>query len=168
MNSLMQQQAGLLASTQVLRRQLVSVLSDDDLAYKLPGNNLTLADLLLEMGEVQQSYIDSFKTFKQDFDYRHADKAVMSSVAALGAWYDRLDAELTAALEALGEDDLPKPIDRGHGFAPTVTMQFHIYREALLIFYAKAHIFVKALEKRVLGQWQWWIGDRADYENPVM
>ena len=46
-------------------------------------------------------------------------------------------------------------------------VQFHIYREALLIFCAKAHVYLKALGKRVTGPWQWWIGDRADYEPGV-
>jgi hypothetical protein len=164
MNSLMQEQAGLLASTQELRRDLLSVLTDADLAYKLPGRNLTLGALCQEMGEIEQSYIDSFKTFKQDFSYRHAAE-VAASVEKLKAWYDALDHDLKAALEGLGEDDLQKAIDRGYGFTPTVTMNFHIYREALLIFYAKAHLYVKALEKSVPGKWRWWIGDRMDYEG---
>jgi hypothetical protein len=165
MNSLMQEQAGLLESTQELRRDLLSVLTDADLAYKLPGRNLTLGALCQEMGEIEQSYIDSFKTFKQDVSYRHDDAAVAASVEKLKAWYDALDHELKAALEGLGEDDVQKTIDRGYGFTPTVTMNFHIYREALLIFYAKAHLYVKALEKSVPGKWRWWIGDRMDYEG---
>ncbi|HVO70872.1 MAG TPA: hypothetical protein VMT24_12550 [Aggregatilineaceae bacterium] len=164
MNSLMQEQAGLLASTQELRRDLLSVLTDADLAYELPGRNLTLGALCQEMGEIEQSYIDSFKTFKQDFSYRHTAD-VAASVEKLTAWYDALDRNLKAALEGLGEDDVQKTIDRGYGFTPTVTMNFHIYREALLIFYAKAHLYVKALEKSVPGKWQWWIGDRMDYEG---
>lgn len=165
MNSLMQQHGELLRSTQELRRDLLSVLADEDLAYKLPGNNITLGALCQEMGEVEQSYIDSFKRFKQDFSYRHGDPSVASSVASLAAWYDALDQELQATLEGLSEDDLQKTIDRGYGFTPGVIMNFHIYREALLIFYAKAHLFVKALNKSVPGKWRWWIGDRTDYEQ---
>ncbi len=165
MNSLMQQHGELLKSTQELRGALVSVLADADLAYKLPGRNITLGALCQEMGEVEQAYIDGFKTFKQDFSYRHPDPGVGTSVAALKAWYEALDQDLRTTLEALSEDDLQKPIDRGFGFAPTAGTNFHVYREALLIFYAKAHLYVKALDKRVPGQWQWWIGDRDDYEN---
>lgn len=165
MNTLMQQHGELLRSTQELRRDLLSVLADDDLAHKLPGRNITLGMLCQEMGEVEQSYIDSFKRFKQDFSYRHGDPSVASSVTKLAAWYDALDRELLAALEELSEDDLQKTIDRGYGFTPSVTQNFHIYREALLIFYAKAHLYVKALNKSVPGKWRWWIGDRADYEQ---
>jgi len=46
-----------------------------------------------------------------------------------------------------------------------VIQNFHVYREALLIFYAKAHLYVKALNKSVPGKWRWWIGDRMDYEQ---
>lgn len=165
MNSLMQQYADLFASTQELRRDLFSVLTDEDLAYKLPGRNLTLGALCQEMGEVEQSYLDSFKTFKQDFSYRYPDPAVAGSVQKLSAWHDALDQELKAVLEGLSEDDLQKPIDRGYGFTPNALMNFHIYHEAVLIFYAKAHLFVKALDKQVPGKWRWWIGDRMDYED---
>lgn len=58
---------------------------------------------------------------------------------------------------------MPVAFDRGDGFTPPVTVQVHIYREALLIFYAKAHVYLKALGKQVAGAWPWWIGDRADY-----
>lgn len=165
MNTLMQQHGELLRSTQELRRDLLSVLVDEDLAYKLPGNNITLGALCQEMGEFQQSYIDGFKQFKQDYLYRHNDPSVATSVASLSAWYDALDRELNAVLEGLSEDDLQKTIDRGYGFNPGVIQNFHVYREALLIFYAKAHLYVKALNKSVPGKWRWWIGDRMDYEQ---
>ena len=34
-----------------------------------------------------------------------------------------------------------------------------------MIFYAKAHVYLKALGTHVEGPWRWWIGDRADYET---
>ncbi|MCZ7545241.1 MAG: DinB family protein [Anaerolineae bacterium] len=165
MNSLMQEHASLFESTQELRRDLLDVLTDADLTYRLPGRNLTLGALCQEMGEIEQSYIDGFKTFKQDYSYRHPDAEVATRVEKLRAWYDALDQELKTTLESLSEADLQKQIDRGYGFTPTVPANFHIYREALLIFYAKAHIYVKALEKSVPTKWRWWIGDRADWES---
>jgi hypothetical protein len=162
MNTLMEQQSDLLKSTQELRNNLMNVLVDEDLALSLPGANPSLGALCREMGEIEQSYIDSFKQFKQDFSYSH-DPSVETSVEKLKAWYTALDAELESALGKLSNDDLEKTIDRGHGFAPTVVMQFHIYRESLLIFYAKLDVYIKALGKTVPGQWQWWIGNKADY-----
>jgi hypothetical protein len=55
-----------------LRDQLMNMISDQDLAYKLPGLNPTLGELCEEMGHIQQMYINSFKTFKQDRGYRIA------------------------------------------------------------------------------------------------
>lgn len=162
MNSLWQQFSGLLHETQELRQFMVDVLSDDDLAYQPSERSLTLGALCREMGEVERSYIDGFKTFKQNFDYRHPDAGVTTSVEKLKAWYAELDRELEAALQGLSEDDLQKPIDRGYGFTPGVTMNFHIYREALLIFYGKAHVYLKALNKRLPERWHWWVGDLID------
>jgi hypothetical protein len=52
------------------------------------------------------------------------------------------------------DDDLHnKEIDRGHGFEPSAFIQFHIYREAVLMFYAKASIYLKALQKTVSDEW---------------
>lgn len=166
MNSLMEQQSELLESTMELRRDLLSVLTDADLAFRLPGRNGTLGELCRESGEIEQAYINGFKHFKQDFDYRHPDPAVTTQVDKLRAWLESLDKDLVETLKALDEADLQKPVDRGYGFAPSVTMNFHIYREALLIFYAKANVYLKALDKRVPGKWAWWIGDFADFPTP--
>ena len=163
MNSLMEQFSPLLDATMELRGDLLSVLTDDDLAFRLPGGNISLGELCRESGEIEHSYIEGFKTFQQDFNYRHTDPAVIRQVSALGAWLDTLDQELVAVLNALSEEDLQKPIDRGYGFTPTVVMNFHTYREAVLIFYAKAHIYVRALDKKVPGKWAWWICNFADF-----
>ena len=164
MTGFMQQQREVLHATQELRRQFLQVLSDADLGFRPAPGCLPLGELCREIGEVQQAYIDSFRTYRLDLSYRHQAE-VSRSVAKLGAWYARLDAQLESVLEGLEEADLTRSVDRGDGFAPPVEVQFHIYREALLIFYAKAHVYLKALGKRVTGPWLWWIGDRADYES---
>lgn len=145
-------------ATAALRYQLLDVLNDADLIYTLPGNP-TLGAVCREMGDWQQSYINSFKTFRQDFSYRHADMSVETSVAKLRAWWTALDAELDAALHGLSEDDVQKrTIDRGGGYSPTVTMQFHIYREAILIFCGRAGVYLRALGRTMPEQWQEWVG----------
>ena len=141
-----------------LRDLLLDAASEDDLAFRLPGDNPTLGELFRELGEVEHSYIQAFKTFKQDFDYRHPDPAIARNKASLSEWFKALDTELEAALEGLSEDDIQKKIIvRPHWEAP-VTIMFHTYRECFLIFGAKAAVYFRALKKPLPDQVLWWIG----------
>lgn len=158
MNEFLKQQASVLQQTQALRDQLMDILTDDDLQFKLPGHNPTLGALCREMGDVQRSYIDSFKTFKQDFSHRNPDATLETSVEKLAAWYKALDEEYLAVLSDFSDEDMhTKAVDRGFAQFP-LAIQFHVYREALLIFYAKVSVYLKAMEKPLPEQWQAWIG----------
>jgi uncharacterized damage-inducible protein DinB len=158
MNTLVKEQSDLLQQTQALRYQLMDILTDEDLAYKLPGQNPILGALCREMGDIQHAYIESFKTFKQDFSYRNNEPGLEASVEKLAAWLKALDDELLAVLSGLSDLEIQtQTIDRGFAQLP-ITVQFHIYREALLIFYGKASVYLKALEKPMPDQWQQWIG----------
>ncbi len=64
MNSLLEHE---LLGTHDLRDQLLDLISDQDLAYKLPGSNPTFGTLCEEMGHIQQVYTRSFTTFTQDW-----------------------------------------------------------------------------------------------------
>ena len=157
MNTLVQNEINILHMTQAIRGELMDMLSDADLAYKLPGNNPTLGELCVEMGQVQRSYMDSFKTLKQNWSYAAVDPALKGSVARLKAWYQELDAELDAVLKGLDEQTVQTAtIDRG--FPAPVRMQFHIYREGLLIFYGKAACYLKAIQRPLPKQMSEWIG----------
>lgn len=157
MNSIVSQFGELLTMTHALREQMMPLLTDADLAYKLPGANPTLGALCREWGEVQHAYTSSFRVFRQDFSYR-ADPELETSVARLTAWFKTLDADMVAALEALSEDDIQtKLIDR-IGWSMPVTVNFHTYREAVLILCGRASVYLKALEKPLPEQWQTWIG----------
>ena len=50
-----------------MRDHLLTVVSDVDLAYQLPGQNPTLGELLVEMGDIQGVYTHSFETFTLDW-----------------------------------------------------------------------------------------------------
>ena len=39
-----------------------------------------------------------------------------------------------------------------------MTKEFHLYREALLIFYAKAGLYLRALDKPLSEEWIDWMG----------
>lgn len=156
MNSIIEDE---LPGQQIPRDLLMDMITDQDLAYKLPGYNTTLGELCEEIGHTQQIYTLSFRTFKQDWAYRGSKPEFTNSVASLKAWYKQLDAELYQSLSGLSEDDVQnKQIDRGQGFMPSPFVQFQIYREAMYILFGKASIYLKALEKSVPDQWQSWIG----------
>lgn len=158
MNSIVQEQFPLLAQYQALRNQLMAILSDEDLEFLPGGENPSLGVLCREMGEVEHAYVESFKTFEQDFCYRRNEPGLESSVERLAAWFQELDREIGAAIEALSEDDVQqKQIDRGGGFIVPPGIQLHIYREALLIFYGKVSVYLKAMGKPRSQQWQDWI-----------
>jgi hypothetical protein len=152
----MQEQWPWVEGTHAMRTQLLDVLTDTDLAFNPGGQNMTLGALMREMGEVQHTYAQSLKTFKQEFDYRNPEAGLDRSVAKLRAWFQTLDDEMKANLSALSDDDLTKTIERG-GFTPDIRLQLDIYIQALLIFYGKATIFLRAMNKPLPKQIQEWI-----------
>jgi hypothetical protein len=148
---------------QALRDQLMDAVSDDDLDVRVGGTSFTLGALCREIGEIEHSYVESFQTFRQQFDFRHPDPLIETSVAALRAWYGELDRDLVAALEAMSMADTTSrrisrsDFDAGY-FSPLPTEQLDVYREALLIFYGKVSVYLKAIRKPLPPQWQEWIG----------
>ncbi len=148
---------------QGLRDQLLEILADADLGFRVGTGTTSLGALCREIGEIEQSYVVSFRTFRQDFGYRNPDPQLESSVAALSAWYSALDRELMAVLESLSDDDVAnRRIVRNDfdidDFAPLPPVQLDIYREALLIFYGKASVYLRAMGRALPPQWQEWIG----------
>lgn len=142
-----------------LRGQLMEVLEDQDLAFSPGGGNLTLGELCREIGEVEHSYIQSFKTFTQNFEYRNRALGLDRSLADLKAWFASLDADLETALEGLTEEDVTaRQIDRGEDFTLPPAYQLIIYQEALLIFYGKVSVYLKAMGRPMPESWQTWIG----------
>jgi hypothetical protein len=148
---------------QLRRNELTDLLSDTDLSFRPGPATLSLGELCREMGEVEHSYIDALKTFRQDFDWRSPDPAVIRSVARLAAWYADLDRELLAALEALSDADVENGrIIRSDWapevFSPTPRQELDIYREAMVIFYGKASIYLRLMGRELPGDWRGWIG----------
>jgi hypothetical protein len=156
MNSIIENE---LPGNQILRDDLMTMLSDDDLAYKLPGDNPTLGELCVELGQTQQIYSHSFRTLELDWGYRGSMPEVPNSVASIKAWYETLDAELHEALSGLTEEGIHnREIDRGYGFIASPHIQFEVYREAVLVFYAKAVVYLRALQKPISEEWKRWVG----------
>lgn len=145
-----------LHQTQAIRSQMMDILTNADLTFRLPGNP-TLGEQCRESGQVEQTYIDSFRTLTQSFDYAAVDAALETNVAKLKEWYAALDADLEAALIALKDTDVQTTmIDRG--WLNPVGRQLYIYREALLIFYGKVTCYLRAMGKPLPQQMRSWIG----------
>jgi len=118
---------------QSLRQMLLEILSDDDLLKRLGGTTATLGELCREIGEIEHSYIESLKTFRHDFDYRHTDLSVETSVDSLAAWHLVLDSELAAAIAAISEEDVATARSPRGDFAPLPAVRLDIYRDLDLL-----------------------------------
>jgi hypothetical protein len=158
MNSIMTDYYPLFRLYQQMRGQVLDVLSDEDLAFQPGGENATLGVLCREIGETEQCYIDSFKSFQLDFNYQYPDPDVDKSTAALRDWFQRLDRELEQAISAISEEDIQnRLVDRGGDFHIRPNINLMIYQEALLIFYGKVSVYLKILGKTPSDQWRHWI-----------
>jgi hypothetical protein len=144
MNRYAQEKWSWIEGTHGMRIQLLDALHDEQLSFNPGGENITLGALCRESGDVEFSYIQSLKTFKQDWSYHNETPGIEGSVAQLKAWYQQMDDEMKAVVAAFTDDDLTKTVDRG-GYAAPVDMQLDIYLQALLIFFGKASVYCRAL-----------------------
>ena len=147
MNRLIQQRAHMIDLSHTLRDEVFEGISDADLEFSPGGTAPTLRALLLEQANVQAAYAESFRTLRLKFG--EATPAASQGTEELRERFARLDAELIAALEALSDDDLKRPHDPRSQRAPgyTVETSVYTYRESLLIFAAKASVYLRALNR---------------------
>jgi hypothetical protein len=142
-----------------MRDHVLTVVSDADLAYKLPGQNPTLGELLVELGDIEGIYSHSFETLTLDWAHRQLPPPAPITIASLQDWFAAQDAAMSTALSRFTEEDLHVDrIDRGHGFIASPHVQHMIYREAVYIFYGKLSVYLKALERDAGEEWAAWVG----------
>jgi hypothetical protein len=159
MNSIMRDYYPIFEMYQALRSQLMDLLDDMDLAFSPAGDNPALGALCREIGEVQSAYIRSFSTFEMDLSFRYEDAAIEGSVSRLVDWFARLDAELKDVVAGLSDEDIAgRKIVRGPDFELLPLIQLDVYKEALLIFYAKVSVYLRLMGKKLPQQWVDWIG----------
>jgi len=157
MNSSLHEIWSFIEGTHGMRSELLATLSDADFAFNPGGQNMPLGALCREMGDIEYSYIQSLKMFKQDWSYHNTDAGLEHSLAAIQAWYQSLDEEMKTIVSDLPDEDVTKTIDRG-GFSVPVNLQLDIYLQALLIFFGKATIYLKAMNKPLPESIRDWIG----------
>jgi hypothetical protein len=159
MNSILESYYPVFKLYQSLRKQMMDMLEDGDLAFRPADGCPRLGTLCREIGEVEYSYIQSFRTFELDFSYRVNKAGFEESVDQLKAWYQDLDQELESVVASISQQDIDnRKIDRGGGFLLSPEIQLDVYKEALLIFYGKSSVYLKALQKQLPKQWDDWIG----------
>lgn len=159
MNSIMKDYYPVFKMYQDLRNQLMDILNDEDLRFQPFDESPTLGYLCKEIGEVEYSYIQSFKTFKLDFSYTNEEIGLEENVEKLSKWYAALDEALKKTVQNLSEDDIQnRRIDRGGNFLLSPHIQLDVYKEALLIFYGKISVYLRGLHKSIPQQWLDWIG----------
>lgn len=141
-----------------MRMSLFEGLTDADLAFTPGGQNVTLGALFHDSGEVEHAYVESLKTFTQNFDYRNTEAGLDTSVERLKRWLQSLDDEMKTVIEALSDDDLNKNITRPGGFAAPVELQMEIYLQALMIFFGKVTVYFRAMNKPLPQSFQDYIG----------
>jgi len=155
MNRAMQEKWPWIEGTHGMRLQLLDKLSNTDLAFSPGGENIPLGGLLRESGDVEYSYIQSLKTFKQDWSSHHTEAGLESDLTQIKAWYPTLDEEMKATLAAFSDEDLSKTIEP-RGFA--VELQLDVYLQAQLIFFGKASVYFKAMNRTLPQAFQDYIG----------
>jgi hypothetical protein len=156
MNSLFEQE---IRGHHSMRDHALTLLSDADFAYELPGQNPTLGELLVEMGNIQGVYTHSFETFTLDWAHRRLPPPDPIMVSSLRAWFEAQDAAMKAALSRFTDEELHVDrIDRGHGFVASPHVQHMVYREAVYIFYGKLSVYLRALERDPGEEWAAWVG----------
>jgi hypothetical protein len=142
-----------------MRDHVLTLVSDADLDYKLPGQNPTLGGQLVELGNLQGVYTHSFATFELDWAHRELPPPSPLTVAGLQAWFDAQDAAMKSAMDRFTEEELRVDrIDRGHGFVASPFVQFQVYREAVYIAYGKLSVYLRALERDAGPNWAAFVG----------
>lgn len=145
----------LLVAYRERRDELLGTLQDSDLSFALGGDAPTFRALIVDLADTEAAYTESFRSFTMLFNLE-ADTSGEETVADLQEVFTRLDGELEAVLETLGPEDLARQVDRGgHTLPPQLHLE--VLREAHLIFYGKASVYLKVMGKPLPGEWPTWI-----------
>ena len=148
----------LIDMTSPMRMFMLDHLTDEDLAFRVPGNP-TLGEQCREHGNVQRRYLQAYKTGHMDDRLPGDDSPELaSSVEKLRAWYIALDDEFKSTLMAFPNDKFRDMTIERSGRAMPAGVHFLGYREAELIFCAKCSVYLRMMGKPLNDQWLDWIG----------
>lgn len=140
----------------VPRDELFAVLTNAELAFSPGGGNPPLGELCVRLGETAHTYAESFRTFKADFSFRCEDANLARNVERLQAWHSEKDAALAAALALLTAADANRTIARDGEQIP-LAEHLLVYNEALLLFYGKVYVYLRAMGPKLPNKWGDWV-----------
>lgn len=149
MNSYMDNKWSWIDGSHQMRDALLDTLTDADLVFNPGGKAMSLGALCREMGDIQHAYLQSVKTGKTDFSYHNIAAGIEGSVSQLKAWFKQLDDDMKATLTPLTDADFQKMIDRSSGYLMPLEIQLDVYLQALLIFFGKATVYMKIMDKAI-------------------
>lgn len=140
----------------VPRDELFAVLTNAELAFSPGGGNPPLGELCVRLGETAHTYAESFRTFKADFSYRCEGAALARNVDRLQAWHGEKDTALATALAQLTAADANRTIARDGEQIP-LAEHLLVYNEALLLFYGKVYVYLRAMGRKLPNKWGDWV-----------
>ncbi len=155
MNKILTQQANLIDLTHNLRTEILNAITEADLDTQLGGQSHSLRALILEQGTIQMAYVECFRNFELRFD--HAAPEGVQSLEDIKTWFVELDTSLISALGALSDEDLKRGVPRSKYTVPAEIV-FYTYRESVMIFAAKASVYLRALDHALPAQVKSWVG----------
>lgn len=142
-----------------MRDHLLTVLTNTDLGYTLPGTNPTLGGVLIELGTIQGVYSHSLETFTMDWEHMRLPPPQAVTATSLRQWFADQDRVMKSALDRFTDEELREDrIDRGGGFIASPFVQHEIYREAVYIVYGRLSVYLRALERDAGPDWAAWVG----------
>lgn len=111
------------------------------------------------MGDVARAYAESFRVGTMDFTVKADDRRSPRDGGELAEWIRAQEGLLKESVRSFSDEELAtKVVDRGGGWEIQLQTQFHVYREALLIFFGKLDIYLRMMGKPRPEQWLQWVG----------
>lgn len=122
-----------------MRDALIAPLDESDMSFSPGGTNLVWSGLLSEAVAIQSDYLASFETLAMSWSSRGAELQIDQVRLRLAAQ----DASMAECLARFGAADMAEVVARPD-LSRTRTEQVEAYAQFVLIFLARASVYVRA------------------------
>lgn len=159
MNQIEQNFMSLLDMGMDVLAEALSEVSSGDLEFTPPGESVSLGELSRAMGDVTYAYAESYRTGVMDLTLSAENRDRPHTGREMADWLRAQEGLLKEAVSGLSDEQLTtKTVDRGGGWKIPLLTQFHVYREALLIFFGKLDVYLRMMNKKRPARWVQWVG----------